>query len=236
VRHPQHNTLATVIRGLAAEKSPACLLDTRGIFLFVNDAWERHALANGGAPGCLGSTLVGTSWLEHIRGDEVRRLHSDLLERALRSRGPHARPVIQVGESNTRSTAALVSTRFEVVPQDGSPLAIRIVHATLRERPIAEVYDLVEKPAGAYRDGGGEIVQCSCCRRVRDPAEPDRWDFVPALLAGPLAAAQTVCDLCSQLHYVPVDGAADETSHPLAAAAPSPCRRGGDVEHARRGT
>ncbi len=195
------NALATVIRGLAAEKSPACLLDTQGTFLFVNEAWDRHAIANGGAPACLGSSLIGTSWLGHIRGDEVRRLHASLLERALRSRGPHPRPVIQVGESNTPTTAALLSTRLEPVLQGGEPLAISIVHSTVRERPIADVYELVDRLPEAYQDHLGEIVQCSCCRRVRDPAEPDRWDLVPALLAGPVRAAQELCELCGELHY-----------------------------------
>jgi hypothetical protein len=215
VRHPQQNALATAIRGLAAEKSPSCLLDTQGTFLFVNDAWDRHAMANGGAPACLGASLIGTPWLAHIRGDEVRQHHAALFQRALRSRAPHPRFVIQVGESNTPTTAALVSSRLELVLQGSEPVAISIVHSTLRERPIGEVYDLVESPSHVYRHPGGEIVQCSCCRRVRAPGEPDRWDFVPALVAEPPAATQTVCELCGQLHYVGVEPAQGEAAGPL---------------------
>ena len=195
-----HNALANVIRDLAAEKCPACLLDTQGTFLFVNEAWDRHAMANGGAPACLGSSLIGTSWLDHIHGDEMRQLHASLLERALRARGPHPRPVIQVGESNTPTTAALLSTRLELVLQGGEALAVSIVHSTVRERPIAEVYDVVDRPPEAYQDARGEIVQCSCCRRVRDPAEPERWDLVPALLAEPVRATHALCELCGELH------------------------------------
>jgi hypothetical protein len=215
VRHPQQNALATVIRSLAADKSPACLLDTQGVFLFVNDAWDRHAIANGGAPACLGASLIGTPWLRHIRGEEVRRRHAALFERAVRAHGPHPRPVIQVGESNTPTTAALVSTRLELVLQGAEPLAIRIVHTTIRERPIAEVYDLVQGSADTYRHPGGEIIQCSCCRRVRDPAEPERWDFVPALLAEPPTAGQTLCELCGQLHYIEIEPALGELTHPV---------------------
>ncbi len=237
MRHPQQNALATVIRGLASDKSPACLLDTQGTFLFVNDAWDRHAITNGGAPACLGASLIGTSWLRHIQGEEVRRLHAALFERALRSHGPHPRPVIQVGESNTPTTAALVSTRLELVLQSGEPLAIRIVHTTIRERPIAEVYELVEGSADAYRNPGGEIVQCSCCRRVRDPAEHDRWDFVPALLAEPPTAGQTLCELCSELHYVGIEPEPGELPHLLI---PRPaalgCAPDCGAEHARHGT
>jgi hypothetical protein len=220
VRNLQQNALATVIRGLASENSPGCLLDTQGTFLFVNDAWDRHALANGGAPACLGSSLIGTRWLDHIRGAEVQRLHAALFERTLRSRGPRPRPIVQVGESNTPTTAALVSSRFELVLQGGEPLALSIVHATLRERPIAEVYDVVEGPMDAYRQSGGALVQCSCCRRVRHPAEEGRWDFVPSLLAEPLLATQTVCELCGQLHYVGTEPAPGEPAQPLGLVAP----------------
>lgn len=226
MRQPRQNALATVIRGLAAEKSPACLLDTQGTFLFVNDAWDRHAMANGGAPACLGASLIGTPWLAHIRGEEVRRYHAALFQRALRSRAPHPRPVLHVGESNTPTTAALVSSRFELVLQGGEPVAISIVHATLRALPIGEVYELVESPSHAYRHPGGEIEQCSCCRRVRAPGEPDRWDFVPALVAEPPAATQTVCELCSQLHHVGVEPAQCELAHPLGELATAPSWRG----------
>lgn len=203
MRSFQHNALATVIRSLAAEKNPACLVDTQGTILFVNDAWERQAEANGGAPGCLRAALIGTSWLGHIRGDAVRQIHAALLERILRARGPHARSVTQVAESNTPTTAALVSARLEQVLQGGEPVAVSIAYATLRERPIDEVYELVDRPADAYRDAAGDIVQCSCCRRVRDPADPERWDFVPRLIAEPPPTVQAVCALCGELHLVP---------------------------------
>jgi hypothetical protein len=221
VRHLQQNALATVIRGLAAEKSPACLLDTQGTFLFVNDAWDRHALQNGGAPGCLGAALIGTSWLTHIRGEEVQRFHAALFERALRSRSPRPRPVIQVGESNTPTTAALVSSRLELIQQGDEPFAVSVVHTTIRERPVAEVYELVEGPPDAYRQPGGKIVQCSCCRRVRHPSDGGRWDFVPSLLAAPLVATQTVCELCAELHYVGVELAPSEPAPALATGSPA---------------
>jgi len=201
----QHNALATVIRSLAAENSPACLLDTQGTFLFVNDAWDRYALENGGAPTCLGSSLIGTSWVGHIKGEEARRIHATLLERAVRARGPQLRPITQVGEANTATTAALVSTRLEPVLQAGEPIAVRIVHRTVRVRPIDEVYEVVHRLADCYRDASGAILQCSCCRRVRDPADPERWDFVPELLERPPRFTLGVCELCAELHYGIID-------------------------------
>ena len=196
-----HSAIATAIRNLAAEKSSACLLDAQGTFLFVNEAWDRHALANGGAPSCLGASLIGTRWLEHVRGDEVREGLADLLSRVLREPGPRPRALLQMGECNTPTTAALLSTRLEPVLHDGEAVAVRILHTVVRERPIAEVYDVVHRPLDSYRAEDGQVAQCSCCRRVRDPAEPERWDLVPALLSEPLAEArQVLCGYGAELH------------------------------------
>jgi PAS fold len=203
--HAHRNALASAIRTLAAEASPACLLDTRGTVVFVNEAWDRHAAANGGAPRCLGASLIGTSWLDHIAGDEVKEHHARLLERALR---PAARPpaVVHVAESNTPTTAALVSTRLAPVLDRGEPLAVSVVHSVVRERPIAEVYEVVHGSAEDYRGAGGELAQCSCCRRVRDPADASRWDLVPELLTSPPRATHVLCELCAELHYPREDG------------------------------
>jgi hypothetical protein len=196
-----HSAIATAIRNLAAEKSSACLLDAQGTFLFVNEAWDRHALANGGAPSCLGASLIGTRWLEHVRGDEVREGLADLLSRVLRKQGPRPRALLQMGECNTPTTSQLLSTRLEPVLHDGEAVAVRILHTVVRERPIAEVYDVVHRPLDSYRAEGGLVAQCSCCRRVHDPAEPERWDLVPALLSEPLAEArQVLCGYCAELH------------------------------------
>jgi hypothetical protein len=193
-----HHALATAIRSLAAEKEPACLLDTRGTFLFVNEAWDRHASAAGGT---LGTAIIGTRWLDHLQGEEVRRAHEQLLARALTP--PHPRSLVQVGEANTGTRAALLSTRFEPVLQHGEPLGVRVVNTVVRERPIEEVYDVVHRPTDAYRQADGAIVQCSCCRRVQDPGEPERWDLVPELLQLPVASRHALCELCAELHYRP---------------------------------
>ena len=195
-----HNALATVIRGLAWRSSPACLVDRQGAILFVNNAWDDHAVTNGGAPSCLGNSLIGTSWIDHIRGEEVRTLYREILERVLTNREPRHRPVCQVGESNTPSTAALVSTQFEPVMQGGDAIAVGIVHSTVRVRPISEVYEIVHRPVDAYRDSRGELLMCSCCRRVRDPEWTDRWDLVPEILATPPPVSYSLCDLCAELH------------------------------------
>jgi hypothetical protein len=56
----------------------------------------------------------------------------------------------------------------------------------------------------AYRTPAGLIIQCCHCRRVRavNSAQPDRWEFIPALLraeAGTRSGA--VCPMCFAYHY-----------------------------------
>jgi hypothetical protein len=202
VRNVAHTSaLSAVIRGLASDKHPGCVLDAQGTFLFVNEAWDRHAAENGGGRACLGETLIGTPWLDHIVGDDVRARHADLLRRALRSPGPKPRPVLQMAECNTPTTAGLLSTKLEPVFHNGEAVAIRISHTLVRERPIAEVYDVVHRPLEAYRGDEGRVAQCSCCRRVLDPREPDRWDLVPELVAAPPpGVVHALCGYCAQLH------------------------------------
>lgn len=201
------NVIASAIRILSAESNPACLLDAQGTFMFVNEAWDRVAESCGGGPRCMGAALIGTAWLDHIHGPDVRERHATFLHRALRPRpGLRARGFVQVGEANTPTTAALLSTRYEpVLAPGGEPVAVSIVHTIVRERPIEEVYDVDPSPADAFRDVRGDLTQCACCRRVRDPRDPERWVIVAALLAAPVPTNQVVCELCGELHYGGID-------------------------------
>lgn len=187
---------------LAAETNSACLLDVHGVIRFVNEAWDRFARENGGAPRALGAAVVGTRWLDHLSGDEVRVLHARLLERALAGQGWSG--VVQLGECNTPTEARLVASRFERVlsRRDGEPVGIAAVHTVLTSRPMAEAHPPVEADASAYRRQDGLLVQCACCRRVQSPADPRRWDLVPRLVASPAPlVTHGLCELCVHLYY-----------------------------------
>jgi hypothetical protein len=201
VHTTNHNALAEVIRHLSAERSPACLLDQGGNFLFVNQAWDEGSPEIGAGPA--DGPLVGTSWLDRIQGDEVRRLHAEFLFRALKPvPGVRPRPVTHVVERNTPTSAVLVQIRMEPVLLDGGPVAVAVTHTAVRERPIDQVYEPVDRPADDYRDPDGAVTQCACCRRVRDPREEDRWDLVAALVeAPPPGTVQGLCGMCRELHY-----------------------------------
>jgi hypothetical protein len=197
--------LADVIRRLSALRDPACLLDHAGTYLFANEAWDPGPVpgANGSGPG--GRALVGRSWLDGFPSDEVRRLHAEFLFSALKPPpGTRRRALVHVLERNTPASAVLVAMKMEPVVLDGGPVAVAITHTAVRERPIDEVYPVVEKPTEAYRDAAGTVTQCACCRRMRDPAvsEEEAWELVPALVESPPeGAVQALCGLCRELHY-----------------------------------
>ncbi len=146
--------------------------------------------------------MVGTSWLDHVVGDEVRRLHARLLERALDGQGWGG--VVQVGECNSPTEARLVVSRFErLLPERrGAPIGVAAVYTVLTTRPIAEAHATVVAPEAAYRKRDGLIAQCACCRRVQSPADPSRWDLVPELLrTRAQSVTHVLCRLCASLYY-----------------------------------
>jgi hypothetical protein len=188
---------------LAHAEAPGLLLDRSGLILFVNEAWERFARLNGGSELVTSRGLVGSCWFDQIAGEEPRRLHRLLLERAARRLGPgRDGAVVQLNESNTLALARLVATELRpVVDLHGEVASLVIVHRLVRERPLADVYPLAEGPAERWRGPHG-VTQCSCCRRVQQPEAPTEWDLSPALLAQPpLDTRFAYCPLCLALHY-----------------------------------
>ncbi len=199
---PGRPALAAARAILAAEASSACLLDARGVILFVNPAWDRFARENGGEPGALGEAVLGTRWLDHVRGDEVRAHHGRLLERALAGQGWSG--VLHLGECNSPTEARLVVSRLERVLSGagGEPVGVAAVYTVLATRPLAELHPPVEAEAASYRRADGYVVQCACCRRVQSPAELARWDLVPALIAHRAGqVTHGLCELCARLYY-----------------------------------
>jgi hypothetical protein len=187
---------------LAREANSACLLDVRGVIRFVNPAWDRFASENGGAPGALGAAVVGTAFLDHVAGHEVRAHHARLLERALAGQGWSG--VVQLGECNSPTEARLIAARFERVLSGSveKPVGIAAVYTILTARPLAEAYRTMEAEEAAYRGPNGLLVQCACCRRVQFAADPDRWDLLPRLIESPAEmVTHGLCDLCVQLYY-----------------------------------
>jgi hypothetical protein len=201
--HSHPIPFADEIRRLAHLRDPALLLDREGTILFANEAWDRFARENGGGERVGSAVLVGTRWIDHISGEAPRRLHRLLLERALRRLGPTpGGGVVQFNESNGPALARLVATHLEPIETPGGQVGVAVIHRTVREVPVAEVYPVVVGEEARWRCEDGTVEQCSCCRRVRRPDVPEEWDLVPGLVAEPPGAVRfAYCSLCLELHY-----------------------------------
>ena len=199
--HPSRSRPFTAaIHELSARSEPACLLDLEGNLLFVNDAWERFARENGGH---FADDLVGTSVFEHLRGETPRRMLRGLLRRAAHPLAG-ARPPSFTSECNGPEVARLVTTQVARVVAGADVLGFALTQRVVRERPVAEVYEVVGGTTQDFRMHDGTFVQCSCCRRTRRPDDPEAWDFVPALVAAPPPETRfDYCPLCLELHAPP---------------------------------
>lgn len=183
------------IHELAACPDAAVLLDLEGTVLFANDAWERFARAGGG----LGEAEIGKRLLDAIQGKESRDLLGLLLE--LAAREPVAGTRSLSVERNGPDLARLVNMLVSPVLAGSEPIGLTVVQRIVRELPACEVYEIVDGSPAEYRNAAGMLVQCSCCRRTRRPADPEQWDFVPALVNAPAAEVEFgFCPLCHELH------------------------------------
>jgi hypothetical protein len=194
---PHQRALSSAIRSLSASRWPGCILDPRGVFLFVNDAWERLPPEAGG-PLSRGEPLVGQRFAGGAASGAVRAAYASAIDDALANRGP--RPRVVAGEWNDEETARLVSTRIDPLVAPDGVIGLVLQRTVVRERPVEEVYEVEDRGDEAYRGPDGRIEQCACCRRVRDAADPSRWDYVPRLAAAGVEPAGATCELCAELH------------------------------------
>lgn len=186
------SALSSAIRAVAGSGTPACIVDARGTFLFANEAWERLPPFAGGADG--GTALVGRGFAEHLPAGPLR----DTCARALADAVAGRRGTrVLTGEWNDAETARLVATRLEPLAVGAEILGVVLQREIARERPVAEVYEVEDRGDAAYRGPEG-VVQCACCRRVRDVADEATWCYVPRLAVD--GAATALCELCAELH------------------------------------
>jgi hypothetical protein len=178
---------------LDAEPWPAYVLDAAGSIVAVNDAWDRVG-GPIGAPSAV--KTIGSRWLDHIRGGEVKVWHARLLVRLLDDpTPPRQRAFQQLCECNTPDERRVFMTRFE-------PLTT----PTQRVAGIMVVTWLVEKSPQPpdeprYRGPKGIVVQCAGCRRVR--TEPGgAWELVRHYVESPPDdLSHGLCQVCLELYY-----------------------------------
>lgn len=174
---------------LATEPSPACLLGPGGEILAVNEAWDRFARENGGAPGCLGAQLLGKTYFNYIDGTGPRAYYEGLWLKVLAG----AEVTVQ---SECSSAAVIRELRSCFTPISlGGDRGACVVHTVVAQRPV-EASETECADLRRFTDAGGVVRSCTSCRKVRR-ADGSGWEFVPALLEATPRVVQVFCPACA---------------------------------------
>ncbi|SNB46229.1 hypothetical protein [Geobacter sp. DSM 9736] len=159
---------------------------------YLNPGWFRFAEENGGEPAISERFKIGTSILDAISGPL-----KDFYHQAFRI-------PLQTGEVWNHDYECSSSETLRVFHLSAYPLHNRkglvVVNSLIREQPhdrkaFNPMYEL-------YTQKSGMISQCSNCRRVQRPSEPEVWDWVPAWVQRmPANVSHDLCLICYEYYY-----------------------------------
>lgn len=157
------------LEALHAEESVLVALDHDDRIAWVNGAWTRFALENGGA-GVLARHGVGSCYLDGVRGplaDYFRRGFASVRESG---------DVWEV-DYECSSPELYRLHRMRVLPTASAGLLVE--HNVVEARPHDRPPEVPQE--SHYRDERGVLMQCSNCRKVRRVG--DGWRWIPAWVA-----------------------------------------------------
>jgi hypothetical protein len=188
---------------LANQAWPAYVLDAAGKIFHVNAAWDREAC---NSAGLLGRQVIGTAWLDHIAGDEVRAWHRELLDRLLHPPDGASRGRMNhVCACNTAERFRIFSTHFDrlMLPGEDGVAGVLVTSSLLGEAPIDARYLVASFDERRLRQPDGTMLQCSGCRRMSVAGSSPRvWEFVPKLVWHPRPdISHGICALCREVYY-----------------------------------
>ncbi len=169
----------------------------------VNEAWFRFARENGGEPAISQRWPLGTCLTKAI--PQALRPFYDRLFGAVLNGPTTPRPI----QHEYECSSADVYRKFQMSLY---PLASRrgvlVVNSLIVEASHDASRRVPHPPhEEVYRCEDGLIRQCAHCRRTQSPADPTRWDWVPAFIATmPPHINHTLCTFCHDLYWGP-DGA-----------------------------
>lgn len=164
------------------------VLDPRAEILWVNAAWDAFAHANG-AP----DLARHRSYLDGIAGP-LRAYYEEVFERAM------ATGEVYEQDYECSSVEQLRRYRMRVLPFPARGLVVEHTEITLSSREEQGEPAIDARFLGA----DGMIVQCSNCRRVRDPqaAETERWTWVPDWAkSSPAHTSHGICTPCVGFYW-----------------------------------
>lgn len=182
--------LAPLLARLEAEPNSACVLGEGGEILAVNAAWDRFAAENGGAPGCIGATVIGKTYFNFIDGGPPRAYFEGAWLRVLAGRAVTVR-----SECSSAEVVRQLSSLFLPVRIAGVPGAA-VIHSVLRVDPVGTPAEPLR--LATYLRVDGRVLACTSCRRVQR-ADGSAWDLHPGLIDAPPPADFAFCPSCLEL-------------------------------------
>lgn len=194
----------TLHAALDQEAHVVMLVENDGTISFLNREWTLSAHRDSAPGGCDPKAVLGRPYLDFVAG-AIRPHVAEAFNRAA-ALSPGFDSVWLHGECNTSTLRRLLTTRISPLWEQGGEgnAAGLLVHHQLRVVGALDAhYALVEHAIDALRDDRQLIVQCGCCRRVREP-QSGRWSMCVALLQ--VSAKDTshgLCELCVETYYPP---------------------------------
>lgn len=175
---------------LEASESTFVLLDASCTIMWVNPAWSRFALANGGSDA-LARVGPPSCYLDGISGC-LRVFYESKFADALRTGEAFEQDYLCCSRRETRTF------HMRALPLGGR--SILVEHGLLVEGPhVCEASAEVES---TYVSARGLVVQCSNCRRVRRVRNRLTWDWVPAWVERPpRTTSHGLCAACVGFYF-----------------------------------
>lgn len=183
---------------LAENPESVFAVDHEGRLVFLNPGWDRFARENGGHPQMAEAWGIGADYFSAI-SMPLRGFYRNLLERAP-VRGETLTPRSHVYECSTASLFRQFHMQVYALPRNRGWL---ILNSLILERPHDRASHPVHPPdSERYRDAQGMIRQCSHCRRIHDPSDAARWNWVPAWVQrAPANTSHGLCPVCDRYYY-----------------------------------
>ncbi len=181
--------LVSLMRALSGSDDVAYVLAADRTILRTNQGWSRFALANGGA-----STL--DRWprgacIDDAIPEPLRAFYLGAFSRALASG--------ERWEHDYECSSAETYRRFRMVAYPVEQQWLVVVNSLIMEEAMARE---VCAPCLTAYEADGVIGMCSHCRRVRNPAGHQRWDWVPAYVRSPPRnLSHGLCEPCYAFYW-----------------------------------
>lgn len=188
-------------RALDQETNNVLLLDGGKVICFLNRAWTESAEREHLPATCRAEALLGRRFLDFVAGG-LKPYLAQAFERAA-TMGPGIHSVWLHGECNTPQLFRRLTTRISPIwdPRQAEPTAYLIHNDVRRVGALSDRYVLAEIPIDTWVQNDGLIVQCGCCRRVRNP-KTSEWAMSIELLEHPVEhTSHGLCELCLETYY-----------------------------------